>query len=117
MMKPKLSVYLSDHVAERLNLAAKRPGTNRSAIVENAPPEALSFYDELADVFVEHAVDDVLDLLPGQAYFLAPDLPTLNLRIRHELLPLLDDYLRQGLLGPATAELQAIRDRFEDRVN
>jgi hypothetical protein len=36
MMKPKLSVYLSDHVAERLNLAAKRPGTNRSAIVDAA---------------------------------------------------------------------------------
>jgi hypothetical protein len=36
MMKPKLSVYLSDHVAERLTLAAKRPGTNRSAIVDAA---------------------------------------------------------------------------------
>lgn len=35
-MKPKLSVYLSDHVAERLTLAAKRPGTNRSAIVDAA---------------------------------------------------------------------------------
>src|SRR3954469_251715 len=36
IMKPKLSVYLSDHVAERLALAAKRPGTNRSAIVDAA---------------------------------------------------------------------------------
>jgi hypothetical protein len=36
IMKPKLSVYLSDHVAERLTLAAKRPGTNRSAIVDAA---------------------------------------------------------------------------------
>ena len=36
IMKPKLSVYLSDHVAERLALAAKRPGTNRSAIVDVA---------------------------------------------------------------------------------
>ncbi|MGH6707982.1 MAG: ribbon-helix-helix protein, CopG family [Bradyrhizobium sp.] len=35
-MKPKLSIYLSDNVAERLNLAAKRPGTNRSAIVDAA---------------------------------------------------------------------------------
>jgi hypothetical protein len=35
-MKPKLSVYLSDHVADRLALAAKRPGTNRSAIVNAA---------------------------------------------------------------------------------
>src|SRR6266702_448577 len=35
-MKPKLSVYLSDHVAERLALAARRPGTNKAAIVDTA---------------------------------------------------------------------------------
>jgi hypothetical protein len=35
-MKPKLSVYLSDHVAKRLALAASRPGTNKSAIVDAA---------------------------------------------------------------------------------
>jgi hypothetical protein len=35
-MKPKLSVYLSDHVAKRLTLAASRPGTNKSAIVDTA---------------------------------------------------------------------------------
>jgi len=41
IMKPKLSVYLSDHVAERLALAAKRPGTNRSAIVDASGDGAL----------------------------------------------------------------------------
>jgi hypothetical protein len=35
-MKPKLSVYLSDNVAERLAQAARRPGTNKSAIVDTA---------------------------------------------------------------------------------
>jgi predicted transcriptional regulator len=35
-MKPKLSVYLSDHVADRLALAAKRPGANKSAIIDAA---------------------------------------------------------------------------------
>jgi hypothetical protein len=35
-MKPKLSVYLSDNVADRLAQAAKRPGTNKSAIVDTA---------------------------------------------------------------------------------
>lgn len=35
-MKPKLSVYLSDQVAERLALAAARPGTNKSGIVDAA---------------------------------------------------------------------------------
>jgi hypothetical protein len=35
-MKPRLSAYLSDHVAERLALAAKRPGANKSAMVDKA---------------------------------------------------------------------------------
>jgi len=35
-MKPKLSVYLSDNVADRLALAAKRPGANKSAIIDAA---------------------------------------------------------------------------------
>ncbi|WP_024510707.1 hypothetical protein [Bradyrhizobium sp. ARR65] len=35
-MKPKLSAYVSDSVSQRLELAAKRPGTNKSAIVEAA---------------------------------------------------------------------------------
>jgi hypothetical protein len=35
-MKPKLSAYVSDSVAQRLELAAKRPGTNKSAIVDAA---------------------------------------------------------------------------------
>jgi 5-methylcytosine-specific restriction enzyme B len=90
---------------------------DRKAIQDNAPSEALHFFDELADLFVEHAPDEALDLLPGHAYFLAPNVDVLRSRVKHELIPLLDDYLRQGLLGPAAAELQAVRDRFADQVN
>ena len=35
-MKPRLSIYLTDSVAERLQIAAKRPGANKSAIVDKA---------------------------------------------------------------------------------
>jgi hypothetical protein len=35
-MKPKVTLYLSDDVAARLALAAKRPGANRSAIADAA---------------------------------------------------------------------------------
>ncbi|MGX9430185.1 MULTISPECIES: hypothetical protein [Bradyrhizobium] len=35
-MKPKLSAYVSESVAQRLELAAKRPGSNKSAIVDAA---------------------------------------------------------------------------------
>lgn len=89
---------------------------DRKAIEENAPEEALGFFDALADLFVEHAPEDSINLLPGQAYFISPSVEVLHSRVKHELVPLLDDYLRQGLLGPASAELQAVRDRFEDLV-
>ena len=57
---------------------------------------------------------NVLNLLPGHAYFLAPDETALRRRFRYELVPLLDEYLRQGLIGPAASELQAVRDTISD---
>jgi len=89
---------------------------NRTAIQDNSPAAALQFYDELSDLFVEHAPEDALALLPGQSYFIAKDEKILRSRIRFDLVPLLDDYLRLGLLGVASVELQALRDRFEDMV-
>ena len=35
-MKPKIGIYLDDHVAKRLNIAARRPGATKSAIVNEA---------------------------------------------------------------------------------
>lgn len=75
---------------------------------------AIRIFDRLCDVFVEHAPQDALELLPGQAYFLAKSEDELRLRFRHELLPLLDEYLREGLLGPASSELWAVRDEVDN---
>ena len=36
------------------------------------------------------------------------------MRLRHELLPLIDEYVREGYLGPATAALHAVRSRIAD---
>lgn len=54
--------------------------------------------------------------MPGHAYFLAASEPELVERVRYELLPLLDEYLQQGVLGPASHELAAVRDKVEDLV-
>jgi 5-methylcytosine-specific restriction enzyme B len=90
---------------------------DRSVLVAQGNELALKMFDRLTEVFVEHAPDDGIDLLPGHAYFLGSDDQVLRQRFRHELLPLLDDYLRQGVLGSATAELYAVRDQIEDEVN
>ncbi len=88
----------------------------RAVVEQHSTPAGLAIFDRLCDVFVEFAPDDALDLLPGHAYFLAPDDGALRARFRHELLPLLDEYLRQGFLGPAATELYAVRDAIADQA-
>lgn len=77
---------------------------------------ATKLYDSICDVFVENAPSEALNLLPGHSYFLAKDENELKRRLRYELIPLLDEYLREGYLGPATTELHAVRDAIEDAV-
>jgi 5-methylcytosine-specific restriction enzyme B len=120
-LPPNLFVLGTMNTADRsiagLDLAVRR----RFAFVTLMPdrqvpslPTAVEIFDRLAAVFVEHASDDMLHLLPGHAYFIATDEAELRNRFRYELLPLIDEYLRQGLLGPAASDLYAVRDRISD---
>jgi len=88
----------------------------RDVVAGQGLPLATEVFDRLQDVFVEHAPDEALVLLPGHSYFLAGDEDELRQRFRFELLPLLDEYLREGLLGPCATELRAVRDYIEDAV-
>jgi len=89
----------------------------RAVVAQQGLARATEIFDRLTDVFVEHAPDDALDLLPGHAYFLAKDETELLQRFRYELVPLLDEYLRQGFLGAAGTELNAVRDEIDDIVS
>jgi len=87
----------------------------RQVLVEqNCPEPALAAFDWLTDVFVEFAPDEALTLMPGHSYFLAKTDDELRMRFRYELLPLIDEYLRQGFLAQATSELISVRDRIDD---
>jgi 5-methylcytosine-specific restriction protein B len=88
---------------------------DRAVVEANCPQDGVAIFDRLTDVFVDHAPLDALDLLPGHAYFLAKNNEDeMRERFRYELLPLIDEYLREGYLGPATTELYAVRDQIED---
>jgi 5-methylcytosine-specific restriction protein B len=89
---------------------------DRAAVASRGVASATAAFDQVADVFVEHAPGDALHLMPGHAYFLVKDDAELRDRLRFEVIPLLDEYLQQGLLGPATNELYAVRDTLEDMV-
>jgi 5-methylcytosine-specific restriction protein B len=83
-------------------------------VEENCPESALEAFDWLTDVFVEFAPDEALTLMPGHSYFLAKTNDALRTRFRYELLPLIDEYLRQGFLAQAASELISVRDRIDD---
>jgi len=87
---------------------------DREVIAKQGIDLAIRLYDRVCDVFVEHAPAEAMNLLPGHSYFLAKDENELRRRLRYELVPLLDEYLKEGYLGPAATELHAVRDVAED---
>ena len=119
-----LDTLLGDQLAE--TVAFNRVLGNRFLIVPGLSEERRNsrqawlskaqIFDQVADVFVEHAPGDALSLMPGHAYYLASSDAQLHDRFRYELIPLLDEYLEQGLLGPAGSELHAVRDAIEDLI-
>jgi 5-methylcytosine-specific restriction protein B len=103
-------------VAIRRRFAFVTVPPDRSVVAQHSTTAGLQAFDDLANVFVEFADDESLGLMPGHSYFLVKNDRELADRFRYELIPLLDDYLRQGLLGPAGGELQAVRDKIADQV-
>ena len=85
-MKPKIHVYLDDHVNELLTLMVKRTGATKSALVSQALDRYLS--RELSDESPEHVlrrlsyIGDQLDVLEREANVLGE---TLSLFIRYFL--------------------------------
>ncbi len=72
-----------------------------------------NLYGELVDIFVDYAPDDALDLMPGHSYFLAESVEELHRRLDGELLPLLEQYIRQGHVAGFADELRAYMQRVE----
>lgn len=89
---------------------------DREVVKNCSTKSGLRMFDQLCDVFLEYAPDDALSLLPGHSYFIAKDEAALQLRMQYELLPLLDEYIREGYLGPATPSFHAVRNSIADFI-
>jgi 5-methylcytosine-specific restriction protein B len=101
-------------IRRRFSFVSMMP--EREVVAAQGIDLATQFFDRICDVFIEHAPQDALNLMPGHSYFIAKDKDSLIKRFRYELLPLLDEYLKEGYLGPATTELNAVRDSMADAV-
>lgn len=58
-------------------------------------------FEAIASLFVQYATDEELNLQPGQGYFLANNEEEMNNRLRYEIMPLIKEYLTEGLLASA----------------
>jgi 5-methylcytosine-specific restriction protein B len=64
-------------------------------------------FRELQSIFVEHATDDAFNLMPGHSYFLELDEDRARRKLKQELAPLLEEYLRQGYVGGFEGEIRS----------
>lgn len=71
-------------------------------------------FNAMQEIFYMYASNSEIDLQPGQAYFIAENDDDMKLRIEYELLPLIKEYLQEGLLASATEELNTY---FLGRIN
>jgi 5-methylcytosine-specific restriction enzyme B len=56
-------------------------------------------FQQLLSIFVDHATEDAMDLVPGHSYFLEPDEQKARRRLATTLKPLLEEYLQQGYVS------------------
>ncbi len=70
-------------------------------------------FNEIKDIFYRFAVFEEMNLMPGQGYFLANSEDEMKKRIEYELLPLIREYIQEGLLQTAKEDFS---NYFMERI-
>lgn len=71
-------------------------------------------FDQMAQIFENYASDSELNLQPGASYFSGSSEDEIKDRLRFELMPLIKEYLLNGLM---TAAEQPLDDFFFEHIN
>lgn len=73
-------------------------------------------FHAIADIFEQYASDEELNLQPGHAYFIVPsaDPSQINARLKYEIMPLIKEYLLDGMLSRAKDDFV---NYFRKRIN
>jgi 5-methylcytosine-specific restriction protein B len=70
-------------------------------------------FKELVSLFIEHAPDDALALVPGHSYFLGKSDAQTKSQLRTTLIPLLTEYLAQGYVTGFAEQIRAYMQWIE----
>lgn len=94
-------------VAIRRRFAFMKLWPQLAVVQELACDLMVEKFRQLQDIFVEYASADAFNLLPGHSYFLAADEVIARRKLNQEVVPLLEEYLRQGYVGGFEAEVRS----------
>ncbi|MDO8943665.1 MAG: AAA family ATPase, partial [Desulfobacterales bacterium] len=93
-------------VRRRFAFVSLWPGV--AVVQQHGSALTLAKYEELLDLFVEHASDDAMALLPGHSYFLTNGCEDDGRsKLKTALAPLLREYLAQGYVAGFAEEVRA----------
>ena len=74
------------------------------------------YFDDIAEIFERYAKDEELNLQPGHAYFITQtdDENEIKNRLEYEIMPLIKEYLMDGMLSRAKDEFVSY---FRDKIH
>ena len=73
---------------------------DRELVEQNSIPEAVVLFDAVESFIKKHKIDmDFEDLMVGHSYFFAKDISELELKWQYEILPLLNEYIKDGIVN------------------
>lgn len=100
-------------IAVRRRFAFVSLWPSMKVVEENACAFMQERFQQLVTLFIEHAPEDALALVPGHSYFLERDEVKAKESLQTNLAPLLEEYLAQGYVSafaePIRAYLQELR--------
>jgi len=94
-------------VAIRRRFAFVPMWPSSDVVSEHGSSLGLKAFQQLISIFVEHASDDALSLVPGHSYFLGKQEEEVRTNLRTNLAPLLDEYLAQGYVSGFAEPIRA----------
>ncbi len=106
------SIALVD-VAVRRRFAFVDVWPDFQAVTECGSPLAKEYFEKTLSLFVEHASEEGMSLVPGHSYFLAKSDEEARWKLQWELLPLLKEYLAQGYVSGFAESVRALVQEVE----